>query len=167
MRGSNHIAALDELRAVFQSQEFTEATNFLDTRLGELLKNPAFRYQWSHRAARTDEFRDPIERARLIGNYFEDLGALVLAGLLDVQLTCMIYSSDVVNAWEQMAPLTAIGRRVAGGAAWENFEYLAMLSNRWIEAHPDGGYPRGAPRMRLDDEWLEADRQYAASLVPA
>ena len=66
-----------------------------------------------------------------------------------------------------MAPLTAISRRVAGGGAWVNFEYLAMLSNKWIEAHPDGGYPRGAPRMRLDDEWLEADKQYDASLALA
>ena len=98
MRGSNHIAALDELRTIFQSQEFTDAANFLDTGLGELVKDPVFRYQWTHRGARTGEFRDAIERARLIGNYFEDVGALVLAGLLDGQLTCMIYSSDVVRA---------------------------------------------------------------------
>jgi hypothetical protein len=166
-RGSNQIAALDELRTVFQSREFTEAQGFLDARLGELVKNPTFRYQWAHRDKRTDEFNDDIQRARLVGNYFEDVGALVVAGLLDGELTCMIYSSDITRAWEGLQPLIAIGRRVAGKSAWENFEYVAMLTQRWQEAHPDGAYPNRAPRLHVADEWLEADNQYAASLAPA
>jgi len=42
-----------------------------------------------------------------------------------------------------------------------------MLSKTWIEAYSEGGYPRGAPRLQVVDEWLEADKQYAASLAPA
>lgn len=164
-RGSNQIAALDELRSVFQSRAFTDAQNFLFERLPDLIKNPAFRYQWLHRAARTDEFREGIERIRLIGNYFEDLGALVAAGLLDGELTSMLYSNDVTRAWDQMAGLTAISRREVGSAIWENFEYAAMLCKKWMHAHPNGGYPRGAQRLALKDDWLEADRQYAASLA--
>jgi hypothetical protein len=165
-RGSNQIAALDELREAFQSREFSEAQNFLDTRLDEFVKNPAFRYQWAHRAARTEEFRDEIERVRLVGNYFEDVGALILAGLLDGDLAIRIYSADVRRAWDKVEPLTAIGRR-ANLLAWENFEYVAMLSKKWIEQHSAGAYPRRAPRLQLKDEWLEADKQYAASLAPA
>jgi hypothetical protein len=166
-RGSNQIAALDELRAVFQSREFFDAQRFLQTQLDELVKNPAFRFQYATPAKRTEEFRDDIQRAQLIGNYFEDMGALIVAGLLDRELTFMIYSSDVTHAWDRLKPLTAIARRRLGSAVWENFEYAAMLGKEWINTHPDGAYPRGAARLQVVDEWLDADKQYAASLAPA
>lgn len=166
-RGSNQIAALDELRDAFQSPEFAEAQTFIDTRLDELVKNPAFRYQWANRAARTDEFLAQIQFIRLIGNYFEDVGALILSGLLDANLAIPIYGTDVVRAWDHLEPVTAIGRRRGGRAIWENFEYAAMLCKTWMDSHPEGGYPRNAPRLEIQDVWLDADRQYAASLAPA
>jgi hypothetical protein len=166
-RGSNQIAALDELREAFQSSEFSEAQGFLDTRLSEQLKNPAFRYQWANRAARTEEFRDDIERVRLVGNYFEDVGALILAGLLDADLAISIYCADVTRAWDELEPLTAISRRLRGNAIWENFEYVAMLGKDWQKIHPHGAYPRGAKRLQVNDVWFEADRQYVATLATA
>ena len=163
-RSGNQIAALTELRDAFQSAEFTDAMSFVETQLSDLLKNPRFRYQFEYRAARTGEFRDAIHHVRLIGNYFEDMGALIAAGLLDADLTAMIYSSDLARAWESLKPLVAIGRRGPGGSAvWENFEYAAMLSQQWMAAHPNGGYPKGAPRLEVQDEWLDADRTYAAA----
>ena len=166
-RGGNQIAALDELREAFQSREFAEAQAFVDTRLGDLVKNPAFRYQWAHRAERTEEFLAQIQSIRLVGNYFEDVGALILAGLLDPNLAIPIYGTDVVRAWDRLEPVTAIGRRQGGKAIWENFEYAAMLCKTWMDSHPEGGYPRNAPRLPLTDQFLEADKQYAASLAPA
>lgn len=166
-RGSNQIAALDELREAFQSQEFAEAQTFVDTRLDELVKNPAFRYQWANRAARTDEFLAQIQFIRLVGNYFEDVGALILAGLLDPDLAIPIYGTDIVRAWDGLEAVTAIGRRRGGKAIWENFEYAAMLCKTWMESHPEGGYPRNALRLQVQDVWLDADRQYAASIATA
>jgi hypothetical protein len=166
-RGSNQIAALDELREAFQSHEFSEAQNFLDTKLGERMKNPVFRYQWANRSARTEEFLAEIECIRLVGNYFEDVGALILAGLLDADLAISIYCADVTRAWDQLLPLTAISRRLRGNAIWENFEYVTMLSKKWLETNPEGAYPRNAPRLEVNDVWLEGDRQYAASLATA
>lgn len=164
-RSGNQIAALTELRDAFQSSEFTRAISFVETHLSDLLKNPAFRYQFEYRAARTDEFSGAIHQARLVGNYFEDMGALIAAGLLDADLTAMIYSTDLTRAWEALKPLVAIGRRAPeGNAVWENFEYAAMLSQRWMAAHPNGGYPKGAPRLELQDEWLDADRAYRAAI---
>lgn len=163
-RGSNQIAALDELREAFQSREFAEAQTFVDTRIGELVKDPAFRYQWANRAARTDEFLAQIQYIRLIGNYFEDVGALILAGLLDADLAIPIYGTDIVRAWDALEPVTAVGRRRGGAAIWENFEYAAMLCKTWMDSHPQGGYPRNAPRLQVQDVWLDADRQYAASI---
>jgi hypothetical protein len=166
-RSSNQIAALDELREAFQSREFAEANRFIDTQVKELIKSPKFRYQWANRAARTEEFAEAIEHIRLVGNYFEDFGALILAGLLDGELAVSIYCTDVVRAWDQLSPIVAIGRRRLGRGIWENFEYAAMLSKRWMKEHPHGIYPRGEPRLEVNDEWLEADKQYAAALAPA
>ena len=164
-RGSNQIAALDELREAFQSREFADAQAFVDTRLDELMKNPAFRYQWANRAARSEEFLAQIQCIRLVGNYFEDVGALILAGLLDPDLAIPIYGTDVVRAWDRLEHLTAIGRRRGGNAIWENFEYAAMLCKTWMNSNPEGGYPRNAPRLPVGDVWLEADREYTASLA--
>lgn len=162
-RGSNQIAALAELRDAFQSREFSEARGFIETRLPELLENPEFRYQFCNESERTAEFRDDIDRLRLIGNYFEDMGALMLAGLVDRESLCMIYSSDLSNAWEAVEPAVALARRKIGISVWENFEYAAMVSFRWIKAHPRGAYPAGEPRLPVADRWLEFDKEYAAS----
>lgn len=166
-RGSNQIAALTELRDAFQSHEFADAMGFIETRLAGLLENAEFRYQWANRSARTPEFREDIDKVRLIGNYFEDMGALMLVGLVDRESLCMIYSSDLTRAWEAMEPVVAISRRRIGKALWENFEYAAMLSFRWIKSHPDGAYPTGEQRLPVTDRWLEADRQYAATRAGA
>jgi hypothetical protein len=166
-RSSNQIAALDELRTVFQSSEFSQADNFLTSQVRDLVKNPAFRYQWVNLDKRTEEFQHAIRSINLVGNYFEDFGAILLAGLIDRELACTIYAGNVSNAWDRLSSLAAMLRRSRGKALRENFEYLALISKKWLEAHPDGAYPHGAPRLPLVDDWLEADKQYAASLAPA
>jgi hypothetical protein len=67
----------------------------------------------------------------------------------------------------KLAPFTAIYRRRHGLGALENFEYPTVLAQDWFAAHPNGTYPAGVRRLQVKDEWLEADKQYAASLAPA
>ncbi|HET7814541.1 MAG TPA: hypothetical protein VFL13_09230 [Candidatus Baltobacteraceae bacterium] len=162
-RGSNQIAALAELRTSFQSAEFAEAFNFTHHNVPELMQDPEFRYQILHRSARTPQYAEAIRKINFVGNYFEDMGALILAGLLDKTSTNMIYSSDVTIAWETLLPVLQITRREMGPAVWENFEYAAMLAQDWIAAHPDGNYPRGVRRAQLADPFREADESYALS----
>jgi hypothetical protein len=78
-----------------------------------------------------------------------------------------LWSGIVIQSWEKLAPIAAIARRGQGDLVWENFEYLMVLASDWTAAHPKGTYPAGMRRIDLEDEWLDADRQYAASLVPA
>jgi hypothetical protein len=78
-----------------------------------------------------------------------------------------IWSDNIIAAWERLAPVGAIVRRRAGPGLWENFEYLAVMAEDWMVTHPKGTYPPGVRRKDLKDEWLEADKQYAASLTPA
>lgn len=56
-----------------------------------------------------------------------------------------------------LLPLTTYIRRNLGAPAlWENFEYLALLSKRFVETHPAGAYPRGEPRLPEDDSLIRA-----------
>ncbi len=93
------------------------------------------------------------------------MAMLVRNGLVDRYLTLEIWNRPVVYSWEALAPLTAIIRRRYGTITWENFEYLTVLSQDWLNAHAKGTYPPDARRIELQDEWLDADLHYAASLA--
>jgi Domain of unknown function (DUF4760) len=162
-RSSNQIAALNELRETTETPQFMEASHFVQGELATKLQDPAFRYQIAMRSLRTDETRALIARANLVGNFFESMGTLVKTGLVDEELAMQIWDGVAVQAWEHLAPYVAILRRSTGNVLWEKFEYLTVLAQDWIAAHPKGTYPAGMRRIDLKDEWLEPDKEYAAS----
>jgi hypothetical protein len=166
-RSSNHIAALNELRETMETPDFQAAQYFVTTELSVKLQDPAFRYQYVERLARTDQTRPLFAMVRATANFYESMGLLVRTGLVDKNLVLEIWCNVVVQSWEQLEPIVAIARRRLGDALWENFEYLTVLSEDWMAAHPKGTYPVGVRRIRVKDEWLDADKQYAASLAPA
>ncbi len=166
-RSSNHIAALNELRETTETPDFRAAQHFIMTELAGKLQDPAFRYQFGKPAARTDEMRPLIAKANAIGNFYENVGVLVKTGLVDRELINQIWADNVAAAWESLAPLAAIHRGRAGDAVWENFEYLTVVAQNWLAAHPKGAYPAGVRRIEISYQWLEADKQYTASLAPA
>jgi Domain of unknown function (DUF4760) len=165
-RSSNQIAALNELREVRETPEFAAAELYVSNDLRQKLRDPAFRYQLDNRSARTDETNAQILKIVTIANYYEGMGILAKSGLVDQELALDQWCENIVNDWERLAPFTAIGRRTVGPALLENFEYLTVLAQDWKAAHPKGTYPAGVRRIGLKDEWLEADKQYAASLAP-
>jgi hypothetical protein len=164
-RGSNQIAVLNELRETQERAEFQAAMHFVTAELAEKLNDPSFRHQIVNRAARTAENGPLIGRALTLGNFYESMAMLVRNGLVERDLTLEIWNRPVVYSWEALAPLTAMLRRRYGSVTWENFEYLTVLSQDWLNAHAKGTYPPGARRIELQDEWLEADLQYASSLA--
>jgi Domain of unknown function (DUF4760) len=166
-RSSNHIAALNELRETTETREFLAASDFVQGGLAAKLQDPAFRYQVAVIAARTDEMRPLWGMLRAIGNFYESMGLLVNTGLVDRELVLRTYTGQIIGSWERLAPVLAIRRRTVGDALWENFEYLTVLAPDWMAAHPKGTYPASVRRFDLKDEFLEADKQYAASLAPA
>ena len=166
-RTSNQIAALNELRETTEKPAFMEASHFVQGVLPAKLQDPAFRYQVAVRSERTDETRALIAKANLVGNFFESMGTLVKTGLVDKELALQIWDGVTVQAWEHLAPYVAIVRRRAGDVLWEKFEFLTVLAQDWIAAHPKGTYPVGLRRIDLKDEWLYADMEYAASLPRA
>jgi hypothetical protein len=166
-RSGNQIAALYKVRETSESRELRDAQHFVFTELAEKMRDPAFRYQVQHRAARTNENQASIAKIITVGNFWESIGTLVKAGLLDKNLVFEAWSGHVADDWEKLAPVTAMWRRTRGIVLMENFEYLAVLSQDWDAAHPNGTYPTGVRRIDIKDDWLEADANYAASLARA
>jgi hypothetical protein len=166
-RSSNHIAALNELRETQETPEFQSANHFVSGELATKLQDPVFRHQLEVLSARTDDVRPLIAKAFAIGNFYENAGVLIKMGLVERELVFQIWTEQVIGSWEKLAPVAAILRRRAGDAIWENFEYVTVLAQDWLAAHPKGSYPAGVRRIDLKDEWLDADKQYAASLAPA
>jgi hypothetical protein len=166
-RSSNAIAALNELRETMETPDFQVAQHFVMTELPEKLRDPAFRYQFEKPAARTDETRPLISKINAIGNFYEGMGVLVRTGLVDREFVMQMWADTLINSWERLMPLTVLGRRRAGDAVWENFEYLTVLAQNWLAAHAKGTYPVGVRRIELKYAWLDADQQYAASLASA
>lgn len=159
MRGSNDIAALNEIRETTETSAFLAAQHFVQGELAVRLKDPKFRYQFEAPSARSDETRQFMAQINAVGNYYENMGVLVRAGLVNKELFLQLWGDVVKQMWEHLTPVAAIGRRRVGNALWENFEYLTVLSEDWLAAHPEGAYPTGMRRIALKDEWLEADRQ--------
>jgi hypothetical protein len=104
-----------------------------------------------------------IEYTTSLGNFFESMAMLIRQGFVDRELALEIWNRPVVYIWEALAPITVINRRAIGNILWENFEYLTVLSQDWLATHSEGTYPPDARRIDLQDLWLEADSQYAAS----
>jgi len=151
-RGSNHIAALNELRETSETPEFQAANQFVLGQLNAQLQDPAFRYQLEVRSARTAEVSLLIAKAVVVANFWENVGVLVKTGLVDRELVLQIYTAQVIGAWERLGPVAAIRRRVTGDVLWENFEYFTVLAHDWLAAHPKGTYPASVRRIGLKDE---------------
>jgi hypothetical protein len=166
-RGSNQIAALKDLQDETATPRFAEAEQVVINDLPAKLKDPEFRYYLATRCATTNENQAVRIAARDIGNHYERLGLLVKTGLADRDLTLSLWASNAKQSWDLLAPYLAIGRLRLGDVLWENFEFFVVLSREWLAAHPKGDYPANLSRITLSNEWLEADKQYAASRVPA
>jgi hypothetical protein len=141
MRGRNHIAALNELRETMESTDFQVAQHFVQGELSAKLQDPVFRYGVVMPSARTDETRALNAKINAIGNFYEGIGALVTAGLVERELVLQIWGDNVVTAWEKLAPVAAMARRGKGDVLRENFEYLTVLSQDWAGRIPRAPIP--------------------------
>jgi hypothetical protein len=145
-RGSNQIVALTECRETLESQEFQDARQFLAHHVPELMQDPQM-----HLKLREDPYF-PLELrpAGYVANFFESMGAFVRFNIIDRRIACDLWCSVVVSCWKAMLPITRIRRETDSGV-WENFEYLAVLSQDFMDRNPSS-YPRGVRRMPLEGD---------------
>ena len=155
MRGSNQITALNEFRETLESGEISEAQRFVSFVLPARMLDQAERVKMT-----TLPFTGDYGKIGSIANLFESLGEFVKIGIIDANIACDIWGFVVVRNWSALAPLTTYIRATLGvPQLWENFEYLAVLAQRYMERYPNGSYPANMPRMPEDRRLLDSIKQ--------
>jgi hypothetical protein len=143
-RGSNQIVALTECRETLESDEFQNARQFLSLQVPELMKDPEMQ-----RRLERPFFPAELRPAGNVANFFESMGAFVRFNIIDRRIACDLWCGVVVSSWNAMLPITRIRRRLDPGI-WENFEYLAVLSQEFMDRYPTS-YPAGMKRMPIEE----------------
>lgn len=146
MRTGNQISAYNECRETMERLEFREGLAFIRTELPARLADPA-----TLEAVTASPLRNEYAGIRLVANLFESMGLFVRTGMMDKYIACELWSAIVLTAWNNLRPLTAGLRKRHDPGIWTNFEYMAVLSEEFVQRFPDGAYPVGVRRMPLDD----------------
>lgn len=164
LRSSNQIVTLTEMRQTMDSPPFQAALAFVMEELPERLKDPELRRIFLARAAQGQRpFPAGFESVRSVANFFTNIGILVRTGIVDGATVCYLWHDAVLRAWRGIAPVKANYRALTGEDPWQNFEYLAVLCQDWVNRHPHGLYPRGVPRMPSPDLWPETKEELNVS----
>ena len=160
LRAGNQINALFTVDDKLSSPEFTSALAKVNGELDPALENPRYREYEISIFRRVppppdvkQEFVDMHHAVVLVGNTFESLGLMVRNRIVDPIFFIDEYCGVTFGAWKRLAKYTALGRATMDtNAGWENFEYLAVLSEDWIKRHPTS-FPKGIRRMELQCPW--------------
>ena len=163
LAGSNRISVLNEMRQTYESEQFQAARSFVRARITEHLNDESFRHQLHHPAERTAENRAAVTKMGTVANVYEGMGALVKSQMIEPRLVFELWGSAIVADWNMLAPYMAMMRGRKGNQIFEHFEYLTVLAQDWLAAHPGGTYPKGMRRIHLTDEWLETAPKAAES----
>jgi hypothetical protein len=146
MRMGNQVALFTAYNTEWDSPQFSKAFAFVRTLRAADLDDETLQ------GFVTGSWPGDLHSIRLIANFFEDMGAFVYAGILSKNIVCTLYSANVMEVWESLAPIVYYvreGRKTQ--AIWEYFEYLTVASEDYVAGHPEGGYPRGVRRMAVDE----------------
>jgi hypothetical protein len=153
LRASNQINAMLAIGEQLNTKSLTDALTLVRDRLPAMVDDPKYR-AYNARADRGEEeeivpeFEEVRQAAILIGNSYEELGILVKQGIVDTQMFLDRYSWVILRRWKLLDRSLVDARDDTGQPFWENFEYLAVLSEDWMREHPSQ-YPNGMRRMRL------------------
>ena len=162
MRSGNAISLLTAYNNEFDTQEFQLAFNYVRSVLPDRLNED----DALDALAQAPPFVDEFASIRTIANFFEDMGAFVFTKLLDRRIVCTLYAENVTSAWCSIAPVAALLReKLEAPAVWENFEYLAVLSEEFIARYPGGLFPGSLRRMPIDERLVQRWRTRKGSYV--
>jgi len=159
LRAGNQINAMLSIGEAFSGKAFTDAESMVVQKLQAALNDPVYR---DYEIARSRGQAGPevgqgyveLRRATLlVGNAYEELGLLVKNGIIDKSLFLDRFCGKILGGWARLEKLTALAREATQlEAPWENFEYIAVLSEDWLQQHPST-YPKGVRRMRVQNPW--------------
>lgn len=153
LRKSNEIEIIAKWTEAIESAEFERARSFVLNDLPRILSDPVQVRALDWRGALPPE----LTPMRAVCNHFESVGVFIKLGNVEGRVACELWAFVVLECWKAIAPVAALVRKRTGkDAIWENFEYLAVLSERHIKTHPDGTYPADAARMPVDYSLINA-----------
>jgi len=160
MRAGNQISALLAIAEELSTEKYADAADLVRHRLAAAMEDPVYReYEvaltQNRPAPAVDQTYVEIRRASVfVGNAHEQLGILVKSGIVDRDMLLDRYNWLILLQWRRLEAVTALSRAAMGNTtAWENFEYLAVLSEDYMAKHQRGTYPRGVRRMPLTNRW--------------
>jgi len=158
MRAANQIAAVQTFLTSYDGPELRDAFHFVRTELKQRLEDPAFREEL--RTGDSDRLRHPEIQ---ICNFFDQWGMYFRDGVIDRRGFMRVSAGVIARFWERLEPVIALTQDpVKGNTSFQQFEYLAIHSRRWLERHPEGDFPKGERRISLIDPWCDVDARSLA-----
>lgn len=160
MRSGNQVAALLPLTEKYQTAEMQESLQYvLSGAVGRDLQDREVR-----RGAESIPSSGASRKAMDILNFYESVGALVTARVLDIELV-LRYFTLPSDMWELSSDYIAITRRRRGPEIFENLEALVALERRYTAKHGSSLYPKHLPRIPLTDPFAAEDGAVPRELV--
>lgn len=141
MRSGNQVAALLPLIAEYRSPEVSESLNYVLSALASDLRDPQARSGVTAVPA-----TGPARKAMKAINFYESVGAMVCARVLDLELV-MRYFILPSDMWSVSQDYVALSRRSRGPEVFENFEAMVALEQRYAALHGTSLYPKGLPHV--------------------
>jgi hypothetical protein len=159
LRAGNQITAMLAIGEELSSEHFTDNWRLVRNGLPASMNDPEFRDFLAAFARNRStpgehpEYSRLRSAATLVGNAYEELGILVKRGIVDEDMFLDRYSWVITGRWKLMETYIALTREATGQhGIWENFEYLAVISEDWLKANPTT-YPVGLRRMKITNPW--------------
>lgn len=143
MRTGNQLQAFIDIYSRAQTPEMQQLFDTVLRDLPRLTEDPEYIKQYA-----TATFRLP-NSPLVLAFWFDEVGVALREGLIGDRVIFQIGASaySTVASWRNMRPLIE-AVRTRSPSAFIHFEYAAVRAQQWIDAHPQGDYPRGVPRWR-------------------
>lgn len=159
LRAGNQIHALIGVSEKVNCREFTDALTLVNSSLEVALADQEFRdyevaiYRRLPPPLVDQRYVDMHHAVVLVGNTFDLMGLLVKNQIVDKAIFVDQYCGITSGAWRRLENYIALGRLATDpDANWENFEYLAVLSEDWMMRNPSA-YPKGVRRLEIHSPW--------------
>jgi hypothetical protein len=153
MRASNQLQAVLSLESDFRSPEVQASLHYIQERLPQRLEDPDYRQELALIGYISIERHPEL----IACNWFTQMGTFLKHGLISEDMFMDLFARLIRYYWRALAPVVAIMRRSRGPSQYDEFEYLALRAIAWLDAHPQGEFPRGMKRESLPDPWVETD----------
>lgn len=142
LRNGNELQGLLKVLEMAYQPAIQDAFDFLTHEFPARWQDPNFRHELE-----VHPIDSHVHKELIACEYYERLGSYVKNHLIPAHLYLDCSSPDLY--WELLKPVVSQLRRKHGPSAYENFEYLVVLSQQWNKSHPDGNYPKGVVRLHL------------------